>query len=95
MSAYIVFIKEREHDAGAMATYSAEAGPTLKGRNGKVLAYYGDTVTLEGPEAQGCVIVEFPTVEEARAWYESDAYQAARAHRFAGADYRAIITQGL
>lgn len=95
MPAYIVFIKEREHDAGAMATYSAAAAPSLGGHSAKPLAYYGAIETLEGPEALGSVIVEFPTMDEARAWYQSDAYQAARAHRFAGADYRVFITQGL
>lgn len=95
MSAYIVFIKEREHDGAAMATYAAAAGPSIAGHTAKPLAFYGAIETLEGPEAQGCVIIEFPTMEEARAWYQSDAYQAARAHRFAGADYRVIITAGL
>ena len=95
MPAYIVFIKEREHDAAAMTTYSAGAGASLGGHNAKPLAYYGAIETLEGPEALGSVIVEFPTMDEARAWYQSDAYQAARAHRFAGADYRVFITQGL
>lgn len=95
MPAYIVFIKEREHDAEAMATYAAAAAPTLGGFTARPLAYYGAIETLEGPEAQGSVIIEFPTVEEARAWYQSEAYQAARAHRFAGADYRVFITQGL
>lgn len=95
MPAYIVFIKEREHDADAMKTYAAKAGTTLAGHAAKPLAFYGAIETLEGPDAQGSVIIEFPTVEEARAWYQSDAYQDARQHRFAGADYRAFITAGL
>jgi uncharacterized protein (DUF1330 family) len=41
------------------------------------------------------VLIEFPTMEAARAWYESDAYQEARKLRFAGADYRVFLTQGL
>lgn len=95
MSAYLIFIKEREHDAAEMATYSAKAGPSLAGHAGTPLAYYGAIETLEGAAAQGAVIVSFPTIDEARAWYQSDAYQAARAHRFAGADYRVILTEGL
>lgn len=95
MSAYIVFIKEREHDTAAMAAYGAKAGPSLAGHSGKPIAYYGAIETLEGPEAAGCVMLEFPDMDAARAWYGSDAYQEARAHRFAGADYRVFITQGL
>ena len=95
MSAYIVFIKEREHDSAAMADYAAKAGPTLSGHPGKPLAFYGAIETLEGPEAAGAVIIEFPTMEDARAWYNSPAYQEARAHRFQGADYRVFLTQGI
>lgn len=95
MSAYLIFIKEREHDAGAMADYSAKAGPSLGGHPGKPLAYYGAIETLEGAEAAGCVIIEFPDMDAARAWYNSPAYQDARKHRFQGADYRVVLTAGL
>ena len=95
MSAYLVFIKEREHDAAVMADYSAKAGPSLGGHSAKPLAYYGAIETLEGPEAQGCVMIEFPTMAAARAWYQSDAYQEARQLRFQGADYRVFLTQGV
>lgn len=59
MSAYIVFIKEREHDGAAMAEYGAKAGGSMAGHTGKAVAFYGATETLEGPEAAGCVILEF------------------------------------
>ena len=95
MPAYLVFIKEREHDSAAMADYAAKAGASLGGHSAKPLAYYGAIETLEGPEAAGSVIIEFPSMEEARAWYRSDAYQEARQLRFQGADYRVILTQGM
>jgi uncharacterized protein (DUF1330 family) len=40
------------------------------------------------------VILEFPTFEEAKAWYDSPAYRKVREHRYKGADYRAVIVQG-
>ena len=40
-------------------------------------------------------MLQFPTMEEARAWYNSPAYQAALVHRRKGADWRAFIVQGL
>lgn len=95
MAAYIVFTKEREHDAAAMETYAGKAGGSMAGHAGKPLAYYGAIETLEGPETLGSVIIEFPTMEEARAWYDSPAYQEARALRFQGGDYRVFITQGM
>lgn len=95
MAAYIVFIKEREHDAAIMAEYGGKAGPSLAGHTAKPLVVYGEIETLEGPEAQGCVMIEFPDADAAKAWYHSEAYQEARKLRFAGADYRVFITQGL
>ncbi len=95
MAAYIVFIKEREHDGVAMADYAGRAGASGAGHALKPLAYYGAIETLEGPQAAGSVIIEFPTMDEARAWYRSEAYQAARAVRFQGADYRVILTEGV
>ena len=95
MAAFLVFIKEREHDAATMVAYSDLAGPSLAGHNAKPHVVNGAIETLEGPEAQGCVMIEFPTMDEARAWYNSAAYQEARKLRFAGADYRVFLTQGM
>jgi uncharacterized protein (DUF1330 family) len=39
--------------------------------------------------------VEFPTVADAKAWYDSPAYREVRQHRFLGADYRAVILDGI
>lgn len=67
----------------------------MAGRAMKVLAAYGRLAVLEGLAMEGIVIVEFPTLEEAKAWYESPAYREAREHRFRGADYRAVLVEGV
>ncbi|MDP9102679.1 MAG: DUF1330 domain-containing protein, partial [Pseudomonadota bacterium] len=36
-----------------------------------------------------------PDMAAARAWYDSPAYQVAKAHRVNGADYRVIFVEGL
>lgn len=43
----------------------------------------------------GAVVLEFPTVADARAWYESPLYQQALPHRLKGAEYRVFIVEGL
>ena len=78
-----------------MKTYGQLAGPTLAGHNAKALVAYGPHEVVEGPEVEGVVIVEFPTMEAAKAWYDSPSYREAREHRFKGADCRAVIVQGL
>jgi uncharacterized protein (DUF1330 family) len=49
----------------------------------------------EGEPIEGVVILEFATFEEAEAWYDSPAYQAAVVHRLRGAKYRTFIVQGV
>ena len=51
--------------------------------------------TLEGEAPDGVVMLEFPTVEDAKAWYFSPGYQAAAQHRKKGANYRVILVEGV
>jgi uncharacterized protein (DUF1330 family) len=95
MAAYAVFIRERTLDPAEMKKYSEMAGDTLTGHSAQVLAAYGRQEVLEGPQVEGVVVVEFPSIEAARKWYDSPAYREAREHRFKGAQYRAVIVEGL
>ena len=95
MSAYMVFIREKTLDQSELETYWAKIRATLEGHPIKILAAYGRHVTLEGPEVEGVVVAEFPTLEEARAWYDSPAYQEVAQHRFRGAIYRGLIVEGV
>jgi uncharacterized protein (DUF1330 family) len=95
MPAYAIFIREKTRDRAALDVYTPLAQASIEGRPLKVLAAYGGHQSLEGPELEGVVMLEFPSMEEARAWYDSPAYREAREHRFRGADYRAFIVEGL
>lgn len=95
MAAYAIFIRERTRDQAELDIYSDKVGATLAGHPLKVLCAYGLQEVLEGPEVEGVVVLEFPTLEAAKAWYDSPAYREVRQHRFRGADYRAIIVEGL
>lgn len=95
MAAYMVFTRERVRDAAEFAVYGEKAGGTLAGHTARPLAFYGAHETLEGAPIEGAVIVEFPDLAAAKAWYLSPAYRDAVKHRFAGADYRVFITEGL
>ncbi len=95
MTAYAVFIKEKTHDQAELDTYTKMVGASMAGRAMTPLAAYGKQEVLEGTPMEGIVILAFPTMEDAKAWYDSPAYVEARQHRFKGADYRAVIVQGL
>ena len=95
MPAYVIFIRERTLDPSELEAYARAAPPSLADRPIKFLAAYGRQDVLEGPAPEGVAIAEFPSLDEAKDWYESPAYQAAAQHRFKGAIYRGIIIEGV
>ncbi len=95
MKGYIVFTKEKTTDAVELAKYMEKVRSTFAGHEPNVLALYGKHQVLEGGATEGVVIVEFPSVAAAKAWYDSPEYTEVRKHRFAGAEYRAILVEGV
>ncbi len=95
MATYIVFTRESTQDQSEFDTYQKLVGATFEGHPVKVLAAYGPQQVLEGDAPEGVVIVEFPTTDAARAWYDSPAYQAVAQHRFKGTRYRAVLVEGV
>ncbi|WP_115720132.1 DUF1330 domain-containing protein [Gallaecimonas mangrovi] len=95
MSAYVIFIKDAEKDASEMAIYAEKASAARGEHPLKPLVFYGDVTALEGPEAEGVVVLEFPDMAAARAWYDSPAYTDARRHRLKGGDYRVLLAEGV
>lgn len=94
MTAYIVFTREKTRDPDLLATYKTHARPTLAGRPVKRLAAYGHLEVMEGAAIEGAMILEFPSIEDAKAWYDGPEYRAAREWRFKAADYRCFIVEG-
>jgi uncharacterized protein (DUF1330 family) len=95
MAAYVIFIRESVRDQAELDVYAQKAPAAMAGHAVTPLAVYGRHEVIEGPEVQGVVILRFPSFEKAKAWYDSPAYREAREHRFKGADYRAVIVEGV
>jgi uncharacterized protein (DUF1330 family) len=95
MPAYMIFTREKTTDQNEMDIYGPMAGASLKGHPATPRAFYGSFEMLEGDPIEGAVVLEFPTMADAKAWYDSPAYQEAVAHRHAGSDYRVFIIDGL
>ncbi len=94
MAAYAVFIRERMRDAESMKIYFDGVPATLEGHEVVGRSRDGALDMLEGAALESVVILEFPSMEAARAWYDSPAYQTLRQRRFLAADYRAFIVEG-
>lgn len=95
MVAYVVFIREKMRNREDYERYREKSRPVNASHPLKPLALYGKHEVLEGPAIEGAVILEFPSMEAARAYYHSDGYQDAVKHRFLAADYRAFIVEGV
>jgi uncharacterized protein (DUF1330 family) len=94
MTAYIVNLRGRIKGAQEIETYKKKATAADSSKL-KVLVLMGKLDTLEGAPFESVVILEFPTVEDAKARYKSPEYQAALKHRLKGADYQSFVVQGV
>lgn len=95
MSVYVVFTRKKTVDQSELDIYTQAARHSLEGHDVTIRAAYGSLENLEGEPIEGAVIAEFPTMAQAKAWYESLAYQAAAKHRRRGADYDGYIVAGV
>ncbi len=96
MTAYLFALRrEPVRDEDAMAEYQRRAGGMTTSFDMVHRIVYGDVQQLEGKAPDGVILLEFPTVEEARAWYENPEYQDAIPFRQQAADYDVFIVQGV
>ena len=96
MAAYVVFIREGAvTDAEAMKKYQEgnRSGPPRSDM--KVHTVYGAMECIEGEDADGIVILEFPDTAAAKDWYNSEDYQSRAHYRMQAAPYRAFIIEGV
>jgi uncharacterized protein (DUF1330 family) len=83
-------------DADAYKTYAAQTPAIIRKYGGVYLARGGQTVPLEGAAPAGrVVVIEFPSLEAARAFQSSPEYTAIVSIRHKAATSRTFIVQGL
>lgn len=95
MPAYIV-VEVEVHNAEKYDTYKSMVPPSLAAYGGRFLIRGGKVETLEGEWApKRFVMVEFPSLERARAWWNSNEYAEAKALRQATAKTQMIVVEGV
>ena len=83
-------------DPATYERYKELAPPSIASYGGRYVVRGGATETLEGSwRPTRLVILEFPSVERARAWWHSPEYAAAKALRQACADTEMLLVDGL
>jgi uncharacterized protein (DUF1330 family) len=94
MPAYFVYVCQKVLDRAKLETYWRKIVPTLEGYGARSLSSYAPFEQLEGEPVEAVVVVEFPSRERAREWYDSDAYKAIRHLRIEGARYIGVLAEG-
>ena len=95
MTAYVI-VRADVTDLDTWKQYAGAAGPTSVPFGGKYIARGGAVEGLENFEDEGkrVVILEFPDMDSARSWYNSDEYQAARKIRENAGHAQFMIVEG-
>lgn len=95
MAAYVIAIVDVK-DPVRYEDYRKLVRPTIEAFGGKFIARGGKTEVLEGKwDPRRMVIVEFPSYEQAKAWWSSPEYAEAKAIRQATSDGTLIVVEGV
>jgi len=95
MPAYLISLCRQVSDRKRLEAYWANVAPAFKGIQAKPLVAYTPFEVLEGDgDFQGVVLFEFASMEEARRWYSSEAYQEVKKLREGAADFDLLLVDG-
>jgi uncharacterized protein (DUF1330 family) len=93
--AYVI-VETDVHDQDAYKAYMAASPGTVEAFGGRFVVRGGELATLEGDwRPPRVVVVEFPDLDTARRWYDSEQYRHARSLREGVADLRMIAVEGV
>jgi uncharacterized protein (DUF1330 family) len=95
MTAYVIADIEVLDPAGYEA-YRQQVPATIAAYGGRYLARGGATEVLEGGwSPRRCVILEFPSMAQLKAWWDSPEYQPLRTIRERTTRSNLVATEGL
>lgn len=96
MAAVYIIVDVEITDAAAYERYKASVPPTLVPYGGRFLVRGGASETLEGSwSPKRLVVLEFDSVERAKAWWSSTEYAAPKRIRQAAAVSNMILVAGV
>jgi uncharacterized protein (DUF1330 family) len=94
MPAYVI-VDIDVHDAVRYEKYKDMATPTVSAFGGRYAVRGGKVSVLEGTwPTNRFVVLEFPTAEQAKAWWDSEQYRPAKALRHQTATTKMILVEG-
>ena len=94
MAAYLIVLADVTNPE-QYARYAQATPPVVAEFGGRFIGRGGRTQTLEGPtEARRVVLIEFPSFEQASAFYHSEAYQQVKRLRDGAATASFVLVDG-
>ena len=95
MSAYFIVDLDVTDPVG-IEEYRKQVPATIAKYGGRYLVRGGDHETLEGDwRPRRVVLLEFPSVEQAKRWYDSEEYGEARKLRQGAAKLHMVAVEGV
>jgi uncharacterized protein (DUF1330 family) len=95
MPAYFIVDNEVTDPAG-FEEYRKQVPGTVEKYGGKFLVRGGQMQALEGDwKPKRIVVTEFPSIEQARRWYDSEEYRALKALRLRTARGSVVLVEGV
>jgi uncharacterized protein (DUF1330 family) len=77
------------------ASYVSHVGASVAQYGGRFIVRGGRAEKLEGPlEPRRVVVIEFPTVERAKAWWESEEYRELKSLRRSASTGSLFVVEG-
>ena len=94
---YVISEADAITDPTAVKKYGGKVQETLAPFDGQyhLIVAGGKPQGLDGQAPQGIVVIAFDSAEQARAWYESPAYQAIRPIREGAVKGRMFLVEGV
>ncbi len=94
MKAYVI-VNVNVNDPTRYADYVKAATPTVAAHGGRYIARGGRAEKLEGSvSVNRIVLLEFPSYDHAKGWYDSPEYQAAASIRQSCSSGDLILVEG-
>ncbi len=95
MAAYVIVDLEVT-DPAVFEEYRKQVPATIEKYGGRFLVRGNRTETLEGEwRPKRLVVVEFPSFEQAKRWYDSPEYRGPKAVRLKASRGSLLVTEGL
>lgn len=95
MAAYAVALIRATRFGDEIKEYLQRIDATLAPFSGKYRVHGGPYQPLEGAWSGDLVIIEFPSMEHAQTWYESESYKAIRHLRTEHTEGDVLLVEGV